>query len=435
MNAVFNQSVLDGVIPQQFPNFEMSWEKTATTNIGFVSHHMRQRLMFEAEYYIKNTTDMLIQPTQYRTLGVVTTPQVNAAAMKATGIDISAGWRDKAGDLRYSINMNVGYTVNEITDYRGKLRYELDDTVLDIHGYPSMRYTNLAEVSASIDNRRILEGHPHGEFFMRRVYTGTGTHTNSDGSVNPKGGPKDGMIRTRADLDWVRAMIAEGYSFNANTVGHSGGQLWYGELLYEDANDDGRLGHADDPVFLGKTQVPKWTFGLNLSAEWRGIDMSMHWSGRLGSYHYIHSRGINSSGLPSVGDALPADVLKMYYFYDPQAASANGGDNDYCPSRDPNANHTGLFPRILSSDGRHQASSYYLYNTSFLKLKSLQVGYSLPKQWLEPARISNMRVFISCENLLTIKHKDFRGVDPELGGSINVYPIPQMFAGGLSLTF
>ena len=70
-----------------------------------------------------------------------------------------------------------------------------------------------------------------------------------------------------------------------------------------------------------------------------------------------------------------------------------------------------------------------------MKLKSLQIGYTLPKKWLAPAKISNMRVFISGENLLTICSKDFPGVDPELGSSLAVYPLARMFSGGISVTF
>ena len=76
-----------------------------------------------------------------------------------------------------------------------------------------------------------------------------------------------------------------------------------------------------------------------------------------------------------------------------------------------------------------------MYNTSFVKLKSLQIGYTLPKKWVAPAKINNLRVFVSGENLLTFKSDRFPGVDPELGGSLAAYPIARMFSGGLSVTF
>jgi hypothetical protein len=76
-----------------------------------------------------------------------------------------------------------------------------------------------------------------------------------------------------------------------------------------------------------------------------------------------------------------------------------------------------------------------LFNTSFLKLKSLQLGYTLPKTWLNVVKINRCRVFVAGENLLTFKSKDFPAVDPELGNSVIVYPIAKMFSAGINLTF
>jgi hypothetical protein len=183
--------------------------------------------------------------------------------------------------------------------------------------------------------------------------------------------------------------------------------------------------------------IPKFIFGLNLSAEWKGIDLSMNWSGRLGSFAMIGERGSNSSILTANTDALPADAMKMYYSYDAVAAAENSGANSYDPASDPNANITGKYPRLLSASSTTSGVGleYFLYNTSYLKLKSLQVGYTLPKKLVEPAKINNLRVFVAGENLLTVKDKDFRGVDPELGGSTNIYPIARMFSGGVTITF
>jgi hypothetical protein len=297
-----------------------------------------------------------------------------------------------------------------------------------------MRYTNLADVSTGGDTRR-LEGHMIDEYFLRRPYQGDGTYNNADGSVNPNGGPKDGMIRTKADLEWVKAMVAAGHTFNSNlkTVSGTGANLWYGEMIMADVNGDGKYGNDDDREFLGKSSTPKWVFGLNLFAEWKGIDLSMTWSGRYGSYHYIYERGVNASVITANTDALPADAASAYYSYDAVAA-LNDYDN-YNPATDPNANYMGQYPRLKTSSSIIPTNTYFLYNTSFLKLKTLQVGYTLPKKWTSRIKIDALRVFVSGENLLTIAHKDFPGVDPELGSSINVYPIARMFSGGITISF
>lgn len=431
VNNVFDESVQNGVIQSQLPNYALSWEKTATSNIGVEAGFFGQRLTMEFDYFARKTWDMLVQPPQYLTIGNVSSPMVNSAEMKNNGIDFSIGWNDRIGSLRYSLNVNASYSTNRVTAYKGALRYEADPNTLDIWGNPTWRYTNLADVSSG-GNNRIVEGHMVNEFFLRQPYRGSGTYKKADGTIDPKGGPKDGMIRTKADLDWVKDMIAAGYSFNNKTVGTGAANLWYGEILMADINGDGRYGDSNDREFIGKSTIPKWIFGFNFSATWRGFDLSMNWSGRLGSYAYINSRGVNGSILPSITDALPADALTAYYSYDAVKAA---NDPSYDPANDPSASYTGRLPRLLSATSTLEDNTFYLYNTSFLKLKALQLGYTLPRKWLDRTMLSNLRVFVTGENLFTVKSKDFPAVDPELGGSVVVYPIARMLSGGISITF
>ena len=441
VNVVFDESVQSGVVFSQLPNYKMSWEKTATTNLGIEMGILNNRLSLEFDYYMRKTRDMLVRPPQYITMGSgtssagITTPMVNAAKLTNNGFDANLRWNDRKGAFRYTVNLNVGYSTNRITDYNGELKYELDPNTLDVWGNPTWRYTNVGDAISMSGNNAIVEGHSYYEYFIRQPYKGTGTYYKSDGAVDPNGGPKDGMIRTRADLDWVRDMIAAKYSFNNLTVGTGAGNLWYGTLLFEDANGDGRYGTTDDRVFIKKSSLPKWTFGLNMSAEWKGIDMSMAWSGRYGSYHYITERGVNSSSSGQT-EALPIDAEKLFYSYDALAAAANGGDNDYDPAKDPNANYMGKFPRLLNTSSTTMvASTFYLYNTSYLTLSTLQIGYTIPKKWVNKAKINNLRLHFEGGNMLVIKHKDFRGVNPEQGSSTNVYPNNKMYSGGLTITF
>lgn len=305
--------------------------------------------------------------------------------------------------------------------------------------YLAWRYLNADVVSDRdpLDNSLapyIVNGHTMNEYFIRKVYRGSGTYFNTDGSVNPAGGPKDGMIRTKADLDWARTMVAANYQFNSGTkVGSGSGEIWYGELIMADENGDGKYGDSNDRVFSGKSSIPKITFGLNMSAEWKGIDFNMLWSGQLGSHSLIYSRGVNANVFSENIDALPADAGNLFYSYN-HSASVN--DPNYDPANDSNANITARYPRLYAGRSQIQtASDYYLFNTSFLKLRSLQIGYTLPSRWMSPAKINRCRLFVSAENLLAIKSSDFPGVDPEYGGNINSYPTPKMYTVGINLSF
>jgi TonB-linked SusC/RagA family outer membrane protein len=433
INNVLGESVQNGIVTDQLPNYLLSWEKTTTTGIGLDATFLRNRLNVEFDYYVRNTSGILTRATIPALMGNVTAPMMNTAEMRNNGIDLNLTWNDKIGKVRYSVSANASYNINKVTDFQGKLTYEADEKTLDIWGNPTWRYTNLAAASTAPNgNQRRTEGHMIDEWFLRKPYAGNGTYMNSDGSVNPKGGPKDGMIRTKADLDWVRSMIAAGYSFNNKTVNTGSANLWYGERLFADVNGDGRYGNDDDREFTGKSRAPKWIFGFNMNAEWNGFDMNMTWSGRLGSYHYINERGANSSIVSNVKDVLPGDAMNMFYSYDAVKAK---NDPNYDPASDPTANYLAKFPRLLTASSTNVDNTFYLYNTSYLQLKSLQIGYTLPKHWVAPAKIGNLRVFVSGENLLTIKASDFPGVDPQLGSDLNIYPVARLFSGGLTVTF
>lgn len=444
VNNVFNEQVMNGLVQSSIQNLALSWEKVTTYNVGLEASFLDQRLTAEADYYMRRTSDILTNSIMYKTMGTISAPMSNTASLNNQGFELTLGWNDKVGDFRYGVSFNMSYNKNKVTDFKGALRYEQDDKTLDIWGNPTWRYTNLADVSTGGDTRRV-EGHMIDEYFLRRPYSGDGTYKFADGKVNPNGGPKDGMIRTKADLDWVAAMMAEGYTFNNNLkqIGPDGSNLWYGDLIMADLNGDGKYGNDDDREFTGKSATPKVILGLNINAEWKGFDLNMIWSGRFGSYHYINDRGANGSMITNTGDQLPGDAWSRYYFYDSEAAYQGIIRNEegvitgssYDPAADPNASIYNKYPRLLTSGGTTPTNTFYLYNTSFMKLKSLQIGYTLPKKWLAPAKISNMRVFVSGENLLTICSKDFPGVDPELGGSLQAYPLARMFSGGISVTF
>lgn len=444
VNNVFDERVQNGLIQSSIQNMALSWEKVTTYNIGLDAMFLDQRLSMEADFYMRKTSDILTNSIIYKTMGTISAPMSNTASLSNKGFELNLGWHDKVKDFQYGVDFNISYNKNEVTDFKGALKYELDENTLDIWGNPTWRYTNLADVSTGGNTRRV-EGHMIDEYFLRRPYKGNETYFNADGSVNPKGGPRNGLIRTKKDLDWVAAMLAAGYTFNNNLkqIGSDGSNLWYGDMIMADVNGDGKFGNDDDREFTGKSSTPKVVLGLNLSASWRGIDFSMAWAGRFGSYHYLNNKGANTSMLSNMGDAMPADAWDRYYFYDSAAAHAGIIKNEdgvvigstYDPAADPNARINNKYPRLLTSGGTMPDNSFYLYNTSFVKLKALQIGYTFPKKWLSGAKISNLRVFVTGENLLTFKSSEFPGVDPELGSSLAIYPIARMFSGGLSLTF
>jgi hypothetical protein len=363
--------------------------------------------------YNKLTEGILTTPPIYSTMGVAGAPTQNTADMRNRGIEVAATWNQRVNDFRYSATVNFAYNQNEIVKYLGKMHEGWDE---------NGNYVSNIGQTAVVDGNFIrTEGHMYNEYFLRKVYKGTGTYNLSDGKVDINGGPRDGMIRTPQDLQWVRDMIEAGYTFNGSrTVG--GTALNYGELIYADLNGDGNYGNGFDRAFTGKSDVPKYTLGFTGSAEWKGFDLNMTWAGNFGMHYFLRERGINSNNFVSPGNVLAANARSMFYYYNP--ADPN----------DPNNNIFAPHPRMLmDSHGTHLASDFYLYDASYFKLKFLQFGYTLPGALTSKFQVDRLRVFVNGENLLTFTN--YPGMDPEIGGSVNVYPISRVISGGINITF
>ena len=437
VNYSFGENVFDGLRQGKIANPNLRWEASESTDIGLDVGVLNNRLTLEADWYSRTTKGILASPSVYMTMGTVSAPTTNTSDMRNRGVEFTLRWADRIKDFEYSVSANLTYNKNKIVKYKGKYQ---EGWETDADGNRSF-VTNRGDVADISGNTIRVEDHMFDEYYIWERHQGNGNIYLADGvTPDPNGGPRDGMIRTKADLDWVKAMLAyrdadgnKVYDFNGQSVGANNG-LWYGELVYADINGDGYYGsNANDRVFTGKSSTPKFTYGINLSAAWKGFDLNMTWAGNAGMYYYIYERGFNSMSSSSwqEGTIVARNARNIFYYCDPMLAAT---DPNYDPAADPNANVNAMYPRIGNENGAYRANTGNLYNASYIKLKTLQIGYTLPKSWVQKAYISNLRVFASFENLLTIT--DFPGVDPEIGGSgFTAYPIPRMISGGINLTF
>lgn len=437
VNYSFDGNVYDGLRQGKIANPLLHWESATSANIGIEAGFLKNRLTLEADYYSRLTKGILAAPSVYLTMGTIGAPTTNTSNMLNQGIELTLGWKDRAGEFQYSVNANVTYNKNSIVKYKGKFS---EGWETDANGN-RVYVTNRGDVADVSGNTIRVEDHQFNEYYIWQRHNGNGNiYLADDVTPDPNGGPRDGMIRTKADLDWVKAMLAYRdangktvYNFNNQSVGQSSG-LWYGETIFADLNGDGMYGTNDnDRLFTGKSSIPKFTFGLNLSAAWKGIDLNMTWAGNAGMYYYIYERGFNSMSSSSwqEGTIVALNARNIYYYSDPQKAAT---DPSYDPGTDPNANINAPYLRIGNIASAYRSNTNDLYNASYIKLKTLQVGYTFPKMWTEKAFISKLRVFASGENLLTITN--FPGVDPEIGGGgFQSYPIPRMISAGINVTF
>jgi TonB-linked SusC/RagA family outer membrane protein len=416
VNYSFNNTVASALATTKIGNPALMWESTAITDIGLEGTTLKGNLSFEVDYYRKLTTGILTTPPIALTVGTASAPTANTASVLNKGIELTIGYGNKIGEVSFNVTGNIAYNKNEVVGYKGKLQ---EGYITDAAGNKTYS-SNLGSVSSSDNNKWIVEGHQINEYYLFDVYKGNGARFNADGSVNKNGGPKDGMIRTDEDMAWLNGMIAAGYSFLPS--GATGkGKLWYGDLIYADANGDGIYGNNYDRTFSGSSGTPKYNFGLSANVSWRGVDFSMIWTGSTGSQFYYNDRGYLSS-VTSAGNAIGLMVADDHYYY-----------NDANPN-DPANNIDGKYPRLkLNTDAQNsQVSRFYLFNAAYAKLKNMQVGYTISPKAGNRLPISKARIFVSGENLLTITK--YPGLDPEMGAGVG-YPTMKQYAMGVNVTF
>ncbi|HMR81486.1 MAG TPA: TonB-dependent receptor [Niabella sp.] len=405
----FNGSQVAGLAQSVYANRALQWETSTATNFGLEGGLWKNKLTLELDVYRRYTYGILTVPPIPLTAGTIAAPIENTADVVNKGIELMLGYRGKAGDFTFNVSGNISYNTNEVVKYKGKL----------VEGFDNGVYrSNLGDVSTGGTTRR-LEDHKVDEYYLYKVYSGSGTYFNTDGSVNINGGPKDGMIRTPEDLAWAQAMLAAGHPLRpSNAVRNNA--IWYGDLIYADLNGDGDYGNSFDRYFTGTSSLPKFVFGLNATVTWKQFDLSMIWAGATGHQYYWNDVYNNSS--VRNGFALPVLYGRDHYFYDP--ANTN----------DPRTNITSSNPRLRSADPQNAAvaSDHWLHDATWIKLKNLQVGYNLPSDWAGKVLMQRARIYFSGENVLLITK--FKGLDPEIGTG-TTYPTMKQFSFGLNLTF
>ncbi|WP_347157927.1 SusC/RagA family TonB-linked outer membrane protein [Pontibacter chitinilyticus] len=181
-----------------------------------------------------------------------------------------------------------------------------------------------------------------------------------------------------------------------------------GDIIFEDVNGDGVI-DAKDRVRNNKSNVPTWTGGFTARVGYKGFDLSMLIQGAMGAVNYINTE----SG--EIGNFLQS-------FYDERWTEANP---------------TASGPRVFNRSNEYwvgQRNTYWLHKTDYIRLKNIELGYSLPS-FTQNWGIKQMRVYVNAYNFLTYS-PDYKDFDPELSsGSGQGYPLQKIINGGISVTF
>ncbi|MCD8313826.1 MAG: SusC/RagA family TonB-linked outer membrane protein, partial [Bacteroidales bacterium] len=306
-SVVIDGSTATALYIASMSNINLKWETTSTTDIGVDFGFFNNRLTGSVDYYYKGTRDILYTPSTYLTMGDFTQVPSNLGRLWNQGVEIALNWKDTVGDFFYYAGVNFSFNKNMVTKFKGALVEGMNDGVWE---------TNYSDVAEDWNAPGVLlEGHEIGEHYILKLYNGTGAGY-SGGTVDVNAGPKDGMIRTEADMAWVQAMIDAGYTFQGGST-LSKDQLWYGDFVYADLNGDGNYGNTYDKYFTGHSSVPSYNLGVNFGLSWKGLEFSMVWAGAFDYYLNWNSDYYNVSVVKS-GYAIPQRIADDHYFYDPE---------------------------------------------------------------------------------------------------------------------
>lgn len=352
-NYSFGGSVFKGVAPVDGANRDLKWETTETVNIGIDLGFLGNQYTFSIDAYQKKTYDILLQlPVSW--LYGLKPPYQNAGKVKNTGVEMTIGYKLTYGAWDFQVLGNVAYNDNKVTDYKNGIR-DWDGKIFIQEGYPIDAY---------------------GGYIA------------------------EGLFKTMEEVQ--------------NSAIITGTNTAPGDIKYRDLNNDGKI-DGEDRTYIGST-MPKWTFGLNLFAGWRGFDVTLLFQGAANVKGYL-------AGNSAVGEMVGPKGKPSYMYRDCWDAETN-----------PN----GKFPRAFSSYKQNHSgytpSSFWMINSSYLRLKNIQLGYNIPKKWCEYVGISRMRVYYSGQNLLTFTKFD-NGFDPESPEGGSSYPQLKTNAFGLNITF
>ena len=189
-----------------------------------------------------------------------------------------------------------------------------------------------------------------------------------------------------------------------------------GRIRYKDLNNDGRVNEEDQTWIYNPT--PDFTWGLNIYLQYKNFDFTMFWQG-------VQGVDVDCRGYKSQTDFWANSNINVPYL--------NKGVRvlDAWSLSNPGSSIPALTTSDTNNEGR--VSSYYIENGSYAKLRTIQLGYNVPDAFAAKLKMERIRLYLSAQNLITIKSSNFSGADPENPG-FN-YPIPLNLTFGLNVSF
>lgn len=365
-----------------------TWETVETLDIGFDASMFNSRLQVTFDWYQRTTRDMLIAGIQLPAVVGTSAPMRNAADMRTRGWEIAVNWRDQIGDWKYNVGFNLYDYKSKITKYSNN-----EDKLLSQNYYEGK---TLGEIW----------GYVSDGFYTIDDFDGPGTWQLKDGVAS-----LDGYNPRPGDEKFVNLNDDRGtneINSGLNTVDSPGDQKVIGN------------------------STPRYNFGVNLGVSYKGFSLSAILQGTAKRDVWIGGMSL----FPFGGSA------KAYYpvfynqtdYWEPMG-SCDGqyteNDREYWIAKNPDASLYRLYSNMQNHGSNQRASTKYLQNGAYMRLKNITLAYTFPKALISKVSLSALKVFVSAENLATISSLP-KGYDPErLSWG---YPFYRTLSFGLNVT-
>ncbi len=366
-NYAFGNSgtYLIGYSPNAPANPDLRWEQTTQTNIGFDAT-LFNNVSMTLEWFKKVTTDVLQNPRIPGYVGAISNPAANVADIQNQGIELELGYKKKFGDLNFSLNGNVSYIKNKVTNLGRGIEYLSGGQSFQASSYPITR---------------TAVGQPINSFFGFRT---------------------QGIFQNQGEVESYTN--AEGKVIQPNAKP--------GDFRWEDINGDGQI-NDQDRTFLGNP-TPTVGYGFTLNLGYKNFDFVLFGQGAAGNKIFQGLRRL---------DIQPAN-------YQTSVLGRWTGEGS-----------TNTHPRIVEGDPNKNflnPSDFYLEDGGYFRIKTLQLGYTIPKAVTTKIGMQRARIYVMSQNLLTFTN--YSGYDPEIGGGVTsidrgIYPQARSFMLGLNLGF
>ncbi|MDR0537121.1 MAG: TonB-dependent receptor [Tannerellaceae bacterium] len=358
--AVIDDNVVQGAKPNGYSNPGLKWETSEQTDLG-VDLRLFKSFSFSVDYFDKQTKDMLcwMSLPDYAGYASILT---NKGNVSNKGWEFDASYKTKVGAVDLSFGANASYVENTVIDQGDS------DIPVSIDGLGG-------GMGGSVTWR--ANGEPYGFFY---------------GYVH------DGIYQNQSEVD---------KAIQPNAV--------IGGIRWKDIDGNGKI-DGDDRANIGNPN-PDWTYGLTLSAQWKGFDLNAFMQGVAGNQIYkLYRRG----------NVTRANFDKAWL-----NRWHGEGTSNWLPIIAEGNTVEG------KETGANTVSNLYVEDGDYFRLKVLQLGYTLPASLTKKVLISRLRLFAQGENVFTVT--DYSGLDPEVGTRNafdgGTYPQPRTFTLGVNLTF